>query len=156
MKTKMVEILTSGDISKDFNRLGVQIRQTYIGEEYSIHEVTEREFEKLCNEPDIENTWINCGWRYSEGSNLGEVNSELIIKNKKLKCWYEPIEEDEDYENEYDDLEEEDYKPEYSSLLEYLEIEKGCSTFRNVCACTIDLAKQNNMKLSELFKLYQG
>lgn len=38
----------------------------------------------------------------------------------------------------------------------YLCDEIGASTEKNVCACTVDLAQQNNMTLSELFKKYLG
>lgn len=154
MKTKMVELLTSGDISKDFNRLGIQIKEVYKGKRFSIHELTKEEFKVLCEEPDIENTWVDCGWRQGGESNLGKVNSKLIVNNKELKCWQEHDWDKEDFEME--ELFEEKYVPTYSSLLEYLEIEIGCSTFNNICSCVTDLAKQNKMKISELFKLYQG
>lgn len=45
---------------------------------------------------------------------------------------------------------------EFYDLLQYLCDEMGCSSPRNVCALTKDLAKYNNMKLSELFLKYQG
>ena len=48
------------------------------------------------------------------------------------------------------------YNIECDNLLSYLCDEVGASTFKNVCALTIDLAKYNNMKLSELFEIYQG
>lgn len=41
------------------------------------------------------------------------------------------------------------------NLLEYLDIEMGCTAFTNVCAVTKDLAKYNNMTMAELFKKYQ-
>lgn len=41
-------------------------------------------------------------------------------------------------------------------ILIYLCDEIGASTERNVCACTIDLAQQNNLTLAELFKKYLG
>lgn len=61
----MKEILTMGDATKDFNRLGVEVRQTYSGEEYGVCEVIEDELKILCDESeDIEGAWENCGWRY--------------------------------------------------------------------------------------------
>lgn len=137
----MKEILTFGDVTKDFKRLGVDFRQTYLGEEYGVCEVTDKEFEKLCNEPNTENTWNDGGWRYAEGSNQ-MIPSEIIkINGEKIIAWYEDI---------YD------FDGEYENLLQYLCYEVGCSQPGNVCALTIDLAKYNNMKLSELFQKYQG
>lgn len=49
----MKEILTMGNVTNDFKRLGVEVRQTYNGEEYGVCEVTEEEFKALCDEPDI-------------------------------------------------------------------------------------------------------
>ncbi len=136
----MIEILTSGNIEKDFERLGVEVRQTYNGKFYGVCEVTEKEFEKLRKEPDIENTWNNCGWRHNEGSNLGIPSTELLINGKKMIGWGD---------------EEEEIMTVHNNLLEYLE-ERGFTTFRNISALCTDLAKYNNMKLSELFKTYQN
>lgn len=150
----MKELLTMGDVTEEFNRLGIIVRQTYNGEDYGICEVTEEEFKILCDEPDIEGTWEDCGWRYCEGSNQCMVNAVLSVKNKELKCWFEPAEID--YENLDENYEEDDYIPQYSNLLAYLCEQKGCSQPRNVCALTKDLAKYNNMTMAELFKAYQG
>lgn len=148
----MKEILTMGDITKDFNRLGVIVRQTYNGERYSVCEITEEEFKILCDEPNIEGTWEDGGWRYCDGSNQGIPSEKVVINNKELLCWYEPDDSD-DEEVEED---EESYIPQYTNLLEYLCDHMGCSQPRNVCALTKDLAKYNSIKLSELFKTYQG
>jgi hypothetical protein len=152
----MKEILTMGDITKDFNRLGITIRQTYKtndSDEYGVCEVTDEEFKILCDEPDdVAGTWEDCGWRYCEGSNQGIPSEKLVVNNKKLICWYEPYEDDEEGLED----EEEPCTPQYTNLLEYLCDHMGCSQPRNVCALTKDLAKYNNMKLSELFKIYQG
>lgn len=142
----MKEILTSGDITKDFKRLGIIVRQTYKGKKYGVCEVTDKEFDILCDEPEIEGTWKNCGWRYSEGSNMGDPTIALLVNHHSLECWYDPI----------DTEDEETYIPEYVNLLEYLCNAMGCSKPSNVCALTKDLAKHNGMKLSELFIKYQG
>lgn len=141
----MKEILVSGNVDKDFKRLGINAKLTYGNKDtdYKVYEVTEEDFSILCNEPDTDNTWINCGWRHCVGSTKGAVDNILIVNGKGLKCWYE-------------DFEEEDFKPTHEDLLTYLCEECGGSTFKNVCALTVDLAKYNNMKLSELFKVYEG
>ncbi|EKS4345091.1 hypothetical protein QB607_003095 [Clostridium botulinum] len=145
----MKEILTMGDVTKDFKRLGVEVRQTYKGEDYGVCEVTDAEFKILYNEPeDMEGYWEDGGWSYYESSNQAEVNYILKVNNQKLKCWYNPL------EDEFED--DEPYIPEYYNLLEYLCDHMGCSKPSNVCVLTKDLAKYNNMKLSELFKRYQG
>lgn len=142
----MKEILTSGDITKDFKRLGIIVRHTYKGKKYGVCEVTDKEFKILCNEPEIKGTWKNCGWRYSEGSNMGDPTITLLVNHHSLECWYDPI----DIEDE------ETYIPEYTNFLEYLCDGVGASQFRNVCTLSKDLAKYNNMSIAELFKKYQG
>ena len=47
----MKEILVLGDVTNDFRRLGIDVRQTYKGEKYGVCEVTEEEYEVLCSEP---------------------------------------------------------------------------------------------------------
>lgn len=142
----MIEILTCGNIENDFKRLGIKVRETYKGKRFSVHEITKEEFEIMLNEETSAATenWKYCGWRYAEGSNCGEVDTIIEVKFKKLKAWYEKYRCEENYE------------PRYGTLQEYLCNHLGCSTFRNVAACTVDLAKQNNIKLSELFNKYQG
>lgn len=144
----MIEILISGKVEKDFERIGVQAKRTYGTDttEYGVYEVSEKDFKLLCDEPDeiSDENWLEGGWRYAEGSNQSEAKATLIIKGKELRCWYNPIDD------------EEPYFPEYDVLLTYLCDEMGCSQSRNVCALTVDLAKYNGMKLSELFKTYQG
>ena len=156
----MKEILTFGDLTKDFNRLGVELRQTYKGEDYGVCEVTEEEFITLDNDkPEREDTWEEGGWRYCKGSNQIEPNQKVLINNKEIIAWY-------DGSNDFDSEEEREYYlsqhkgimplENYKDLLTYLYYEMGCSQPRNVCALTKDLAKYNNMKLSEFFKKYQG
>lgn len=44
----------------------------------------------------------------------------------------------------------------YAKLTDYLSYELGVSQPRNVCACCMDLAKYNNMTMTELFKKYES
>lgn len=156
----MIEILTMGDITKDFKRLGIKARQTYNGADYGVCEVTEDEFKILYDEPnDVFGTWEDCGWRYCKGSNQEKPTQKILIKNKEIVAWYG---------DSYDFDSEEEKRPylekhngiisleKFPDLLQYLCYEMGVSQPRNVCALTTDLAKYNNMKLSELFKQYQG
>ena len=155
----MLEILTMGNIKKDFDRIGIQLRQTYKGKEYGVCEVTDKELDTLCDDPDIPYTWIACGWRYCEGSNQEKPSKKVLINNKEIIAWYDDIwefdseEEKQAYLKEHNGIIE---PVEYTNLLEYLCDEMGCCQPINICALTKDLAKYNNMKLSELFKIYQG
>ncbi|KLA35505.1 hypothetical protein B4080_5918 [Bacillus cereus] len=150
---KMEEILVQGNITEDLKRLGINATRTY-GDEttsYQVYEVSDEDFKVLSDDASKRDTddghWQNCGWRWCEGSNQGKPNDVLLVNNKDLHCWAEPVE---------DDQEEEPYFNEYMHLLEYLEMEKGCSSFKNVCALAKDLAKYNNMTMAELFRKYQG
>lgn len=143
----MKEILTMGDITKDFNRLGITIKETYRGKDYGVCEVNENELKLLCDEPDIEGTWEDGGWRYCEGSNQSVPSDKAIVNRHKLICWRKP--------DDFDDKEN-SYIPQYDNLLEYLCYIMGCSQPRNICALTKDLALYNNMTMAELFKKYQG
>lgn len=135
-----VEILTMGNVRKDFDRLRITGAERYRGKEYGVWEVLDSSFKTLCDEPDdIEGAWDNCGWRHCIGSNMDGVNNELIVNGHPLKCWYDS-----------------DDKPEYDNLLDYLLEEIGCSQPKNICALATDLAKFNGLKLSELFIKYQG
>lgn len=147
----MKEILVMGNISEDFKRLGIEVRKTYDGEDYGVCEVIEEEFKILCDEPDIEGTWKDGGWRHCEGSNQGVPSDVTLINGKGLKVWLKKYEdEDEDEEDE------EEYVMTYSNLLEYMYDEVGASQPKNVCALAKDLAKYNGIKMSELFREYQG
>lgn len=136
---KMKEVLIMGNVEKDFERLGIALRQTYEGKDYGVCEVTEDELKLLCNDADNdnENTWQDCGWRYCKRSNQSKPKQKVLINNKEITAWgVIPLEE-------------------FDDLLQYLCDEMGCSQPKNVCALTKDLAKYNNMKLSELFLRYQ-
>lgn len=136
----MIEILIMGNVAKDFNRLGIELRETYNGVNYKVCEVTKEEFETLCDEPDIEGIWDEGCWRYCKGSNQDKPNRKVVINGKEIIAWYDdeiPLKE-------------------FRGLVHYLCEEMGVSQPRNVCALSTDLAKHNNMKLSELFKIYEG
>ncbi|HDR3897007.1 MULTISPECIES: hypothetical protein [Bacillus] len=148
----MEEILVQGFINEDLKRLGVNATRTYGNEEtpYQVYELTDKEFEKLSvlcmNEDDNDEHWQNGGWRWCTGSNQPIPTDKATVKHKELVCWVEPIEVgEESYKNDW-----------HVNLLEYLDIEMGCTAFTNVCAVAKDLAKYNNMTMAELFKKYQG
>ena len=135
----MKDILVLGDVTNDFRRLGIDVRQTYKGEKYGVCEVTEEEYEVLCSEPDSKGTWINTGWCDEPEKRLAGKFGFVYIKGEKMK-------------GALDD------NARYSDLLEYLCLHHGVSWFNGpvVCGFAKALAKLNNMKMSELFIKYQG
>lgn len=150
----MKEILVQGNITEDLKRLGVIALRTYGNETtlYQVYTVSDDDFKKLSAEPDAAETWKNGGWRWADGSNLNRPDTFVTVNQQQLFGWPE-----EDIYEEYEGEEEEDSRSyTYANLLSYLEETVGCTTFKNVCAVTKDLAKYNNITLGELFQKYQG
>ncbi|MBY7110357.1 hypothetical protein ILT06_05360 [Bacillus sp. 17RED48] len=148
----MEEILVQGNITEDLKRLGVNATRTNGNEEtyYQVYELSDKEFEKLSvlcmNEDDNDEHWQNGGWRWCKGSNQPIPTDKAEVNHQELVCWVETLNDGEEtYRNDW-----------HVNLLEYLDIEMGCTTFKNVCAVTKDLAKYNNMTMAELFRKYQG
>ncbi|PFL23224.1 hypothetical protein COJ07_06505 [Bacillus cereus] len=148
----MEEILVQGNITEDLKRLGVVALRTYGNEttSYQVYAVSDDGFKKLSDDADNRDLddghWGDGGWRWCEGSNQPIPTDKATVKHKELVCWVEPIEVgEESYKNDW-----------HVNLQEYLDIEMGCTTFKNVCAVTKDLAKYNNMTMAELFEKYQG
>ena len=134
---------------------------------YEVWEVYEKDFKILCDmtEEMFESYCPNGWWRYSKGSIMGFPCNEFTINNHSILAWdgysREHWEKDcrmclnpcggthEDWEYCYGGRE-------YSTITEYLCEELGASTEKNVCALLTDLAKYNNMKMSELMRKYEG
>ncbi|PFF63359.1 hypothetical protein [Bacillus thuringiensis] len=138
----MEEILVQGNIIEDLKRLGINATRTYGDENtsYQVYEVSDEDFKKLSDEPDTAGTWKNGGWRWATGSNLSKPDTFVKVNQNMLFGW----------------IDEESYEPYvYRNLLTYLE-EVGCTSFKNVCAVTKDLATYNAITLGELFQSYQG
>lgn len=161
---KKVEILVWGDPTKEFERLGIKATCTWQGESNSgsdmrVYEMTYYAFEDLCKdaEDDSNENWQDCAWRSAEGSNMGSVGPRYNINHHYICAWdgghREDIIEDNKKEKPGDR-----YCPErqYKNLLEYFCDEVGAGQPRNVCALAVDLARQNGIKMAELFRKYQG
>lgn len=144
------EIVTFGkldEVVKEFVRLGMNpvftfTKKTDIGI-LSVCEVNGTEFKTLCDEPESDDTWNDCGWISFNGAN-SVPNCKVKINGNDLIG----------YELEVDD-EDEDYEPtnEYFSLLDHLEQTKYVGQFDNVIALATEMAKANNIKLSKLLDL---
>ena len=119
---------------------------TYAGDKYEVWKVSDELFEKMCNMTEEkfigiagEDAWC----RQSYGSNLGYPDAEFEVNGKNLTGWDSPI-----YDSKIGNK--------YENLSDYLCNCIGVSQPRNVCACAMDLAKYNDMTMSELFEKYEG
>jgi hypothetical protein len=121
-----------------------------------VWELSEDDLEKLCNISD-DNWLYEYGWfRSAEGSNMGVVHKRYNINNHYINAWDGAGREDQEEENKSLSVDDRLIEPrKYHDLLEYFCEELGASTEKNVTALAIDLAKENDMKVSELFKKYQ-
>ena len=89
------------------------------------------------------------------------VDCAYVINGEKLMAWdglqrKEWCRDCSDCAGTEKDKDECFHDHQYPDILIYLCDEIGASTERNVCACMIDLARQNNLTLAELFKKYLG
>ena len=87
-------------------------------------------------------------WRHSDGSNLGTPDSKVYVNGCEMFGWAGEPWDDEDEDDEFEIY--------ASNLSNYLCDVIGASQPKNVCAVSVDLAKYNKMKLSELFWKYEG
>lgn len=116
---------------------------TYAGSRYEVWEVSDELYKKMCDmseEEFIELAGEDAWWRSSTGSVLGVPDTEFEVNGEYLFGWNR-------WERE---------QKNYSDLSEYLCECVGASTGKNVCACAMDLAKYNDMTMSELFEKYEG
>lgn len=158
----MKEII-GGKLELAFRELGITALKTYEGntnldDKTQVWELDDTSFEKLCqiNDSDWKDEWG--WWRSADGSNVRNPLSRFNINKHYIKAW--------DGGERLDELKEvngntshPDYcyqDRKYKDLLEYFCDEIGASQPRNVCALAVDLARINNIKLSELFSKYQG
>lgn len=113
---------------------------------YEVWEVSDKLFEEMCNmteEKFEEMAGEEAWWRSSDGSNLGCPDTYFIVNDAELLAWDSPI-----YSSKKGHG--------YSNLSEYLCECVGASLPKNVCALATDLAFYNDMKMSELFEIYEG
>jgi hypothetical protein len=160
----MREIL-GGELEKVFEEQGINAVKTYEGNTHldsktQIWELSNDEFEKLCNidEDEWDEKYKWSWWNSAEGSNMDNPISRFNINHHYIQAWdgdgrLEALEEV-NGNTSHDDYCYEDRK--YKDLLGYLCDEIGASMGKNVVALAVDLAVMNNMKMSELFKKYQG
>lgn len=141
----MKEILAQ-NLQSLFNNTYLHGECTYKGNKYEVWEVSDEDFETICNMPDDDFMKICPGGlrRSSEGSNMSVPFLDININHKKILAWPKL--------GEYGRYS----KYSWDSLLEYFCEAIGASSPQNVCALAVDLAIYNDMKMSELFKIYEG
>lgn len=169
----MTEILVWGNPEKDFARLEVEAKQTYIPvvrENYffsvpAVYEVTEQDLDKMIKEEmpfEVKDKWVEACWRHALGSNMNLYSGDhpicrYNVKGRYIKAW-DGLGRTKALEDVNGNTSHPDYcypNRKYRTLLEYFCEEIGVSTERNVCALAVDLAKLNDLTMAELFKNYQ-
>lgn len=148
-----MEIL-GGNLKQFFDSIDSECNNadiTYAGNRYEVWEVSDDLFKRMCDmskEEFVKLAGEEAWWRSAEGSILRVPRARAIVNGEPLVCW------DDDYYFP-DEYEEEPCK-EFESLTDYLCECVGASTEKNVCACSVDLAKYNHMTMAELFEKFEG
>lgn len=144
----MYEILVFGEIQNDLDRLGIKARETYSNipsngyKKIRVYTLDEKNFEILCKDAEIDdsgkNVWKDGAWFYAEGSNMDEPDVYITVNSQKLLGWSL------DY-----------YDEKFDSITDYLYKTFDVSTIKNICSLSVDLAKYNDLSLSDLFSKFQ-
>lgn len=137
-----IEILTYGKIENDFERLGVKAENTYKGNnKYKVYSINNDNFYKLCNDISDypEGVWMNV-----DNLGLGIYDDLLEVNGEELWAWYTQKSENENF------------IPKFKNLFDYISKELELSDEWQICQALNDLARLNNLKLSELLNKYQG
>lgn len=165
-----VEILGGNGLNNAFKELGIKATRTYRRAEkphYEVWELSKEDLKKLEYTMEWKDEWG--WWRYAKGSNMGTPFDLFQVNGKELIAWGgarredlildwadEPAEEKAAYNYSFKEYEKTMCPYEYETLLTYMGEELGASVERNICALAVDLARANGMKMSELFKIYEG
>lgn len=114
---------------------------------FEVWEMSEGTFEAFCNIDDDDWKDDYGWWRY--GERASEDFSAIYIVNGHEMIGYpnESWENDEDKELGPDS---------YEDFLEYLDLNQGLSTEKNIAITAISLSKANNMTLAEFMEKYYG
>ncbi|QQO38852.1 hypothetical protein BCPG3_140 [Bacillus phage BCPG3] len=144
-----IEVFTIGAIEEQFDRLGiVPEEQVFVKSSYErigVATLTPANYSKLVTDSCIDTAvWENAGWRNPLGSNLGIPTQKATVNKKTLICWLDDYTtDDEEITNDW-----------FVDLFEYLDVGVGATMFRNASAVMKDLAKHNNLTITELLKQY--
>lgn len=142
----MKEIL-GYNLLRFFNTVTSHLKEaevTYYDDRYEVWEVSDELYSKMCDMSEEEFAKLageEAWWIYAEGSSMGDPNADFIINEEEMIGWNE--------RGKYENFQ-------YDNLSDYLCYGIGASDETNVCALVVDLAKYNNMTMSELFTKYEG
>lgn len=152
----MREIL-GNDLEVAFKELSVPATMTYKGDDYEVWEMTDAIYDGLCFITDCNWKREYGWWRGASGCNIKEDEDNFTVNGKNMIGFVESFREDEYDDNMEEDEEDRIWREKvYVNLTDYICEGLGASQPKNVVAVAIDLAKMNDMKMSELFKKYQG
>ena len=116
----------------------------YNGKDYQVWQVTDHRLDLMRAEDSdefVEKAGEDAWWRYAIGCTLPKPNGKnLVMVNGELMVGFNERHRFRDF----------------SCLTEYLCDEVGASTEKNMCACSVELARANGMKLWEFWIKYQG
>ena len=163
----MIEIL-----AKNIERLfSDTTNRKYCSDRFDVWEISDEVFSALCgmSDEEFEQKCPYGWWRSAAGSCLGSPDDTFTVNGQTIRAWdgklrlnyyHDNCKDCEEFENTCQGNDE-DLKiclgeRKYDNLLTYLCEELGASSEKNVCALCVDLAKYNNMTMTELFQKYQG
>ncbi|MDF2841770.1 MAG: hypothetical protein K0R00_196 [Herbinix sp.] len=154
-----VKEILGGKLDNALPFLKINANKTYQSKDngYQVWELADEEYEKLCQV-----TYEQWGdqegwWRCAESSNMGDVCRRYNANHHYLLAWDGYGRKDREEENKSLSPDDRYSVPrKYCNLTEYFSEEIGVCMEKNICALSIDLAKQNGITLSELFRKYQG
>ena len=170
----MIEILAQNIENLFTENTGIKGIRTYgPGDLYDVYEVSDADFEKInaMSEEEFEKICPDGMWRYAKGSIMPAPDATYTINGVEILAWDGATRQS--YYNDYcrdcsDRVESEEILGRncmgndedickclgdriYPSLIAYFVGEMHLSQPKNVCALSVDLARYNNMKMSELF-----
>lgn len=149
----MIEVIAN-NFNEVLNGEHLEGKLTYNGKRYEIWEISDEVHKVLCDMTDeyFEEKYPKSMWCSSESSNIDVPDIEATVNNLPLIAW-------ENIHNEDIDEDDDEYlyiENVYPDLTTYFCDALGASQPYGICALAVDLAKHNNMKMSELFIQYEG
>ncbi len=131
-----IEILGYG-IERALDELGIAAKKTCAatdpyGVHYDVWEIEKAGMEKLESVPKWPEDWG--WWRYTGGSNLGDVDQRIQVHDKPLLVWKTS-------------------RVWFPDIFSYV-YHVGATSPKNVCALLSDLAEQNRITMAALLREY--
>ncbi|ADH03272.1 gp126 [Bacillus phage W.Ph.] len=152
LQVGQIEVFTIGNIGEQFDRLGItpvthlKLENTLMG--IGVASLTPSDYSKLVNDICVDDSnWQDAGWKNPYGSNLGIPTQTATVNGKEMLCWIDDDLTDEEVEEGLTN----DW---FVDLFEYLDIGVGATSFKNSSAVIKDLAKYNNMSITEFMLKY--